>query len=149
MGIEIKNNIWYNAGRGTSTAAMSIDNSAGFTASSFSFDGNVYFESSGAASIRFRGTVYGVSQWIAGNEPHGTTAQPLFVSYSPNNINNDLHLRGDEVAVDRGVSLAQYFATDKDGVTRPEGSGWDIGAYEYASSSSAPAAPTGVNATVR
>jgi hypothetical protein len=147
-GVEIKNNIWYNAGRGTSTDAFSIDNSTGFTASSFSFDGNVYYESSGAASIRFRGTVYSSSQWIAANEPHGSTAQPLFVSYTAKNLNNDLHLRGDEVAVDRGVSLALYFTTDKDGVTRPKGSGWDIGAYEYAGTSTPPAAPTSLSATV-
>jgi hypothetical protein len=146
-GVEIKNNIWYNAGRGTSTAAISIDNSTGFTSSSFSFDGNVYYESSSAASIRFRGTVYGASQWISANEPHGSTGQPLFVSYSPNNINNDLHLRGDAVAVDRGVSLAQYFTTDKDGVIRPQGSGWDIGAYEY-SGTFAPVPPTSVTASV-
>jgi hypothetical protein len=61
----------------------------------------VYFQTSGTTSIRFRGTVYPAANWIAANEPHGSTAQPLFVSYSPNNINNDLHMQsGDRVAVD-------------------------------------------------
>jgi len=130
-GNEIKNNIWYNAGRGTSTPAFSIDDSSGFTSNSFSFDANVYFQTSGTTSIRFRGTFYTAPNWIAANEPHSTTAQPLFVSYSPNNVNDDLHLQsGDTVAVDHGVSLATYFTTDKDGVSRSKRTGWVIGAYE-------------------
>ena len=149
-GNEIKNNIWYNAGRGTSTPAFSIDDSTGFTSTSFSIDANVYFQTSGTTSIRFRGTVYSAANWIAANEPHGSTAQPLFVSYAPQNMSNDLHLQsGDVVAVDHGVSLAAYFATDKDGVSRPQGSAWDIGAYEYLASASAPAPPTNLTALVR
>ena len=149
-GIEIKNNIWYNAGRGASTSAFSIDDSAGFTSSSFSFDANVYFQNSGTTSIRFRGVVYPATNWIAANEPHSTTAQPLFLSYSPGNINNDLHLKsGSAVAVDQGVSLAPYFTTDKDGVSRPQGADWDIGAYEYRMSSIIPAPPTNLSIVVR
>jgi hypothetical protein len=149
-GNEIKNNIWYNAGRGTSTPAFSIDDSAGFTSNSFSFDANVYFQTSGTTSIRFRGTVYTVPNWIAVNEPHSTTAQPRFVSYSPNNINNDLHLQsGDTVAVDHGVSLVSYFTADKDGVSRPQGAAWDIGAYEYQPSASTPAPPTNLIVVVQ
>jgi len=33
--------------------------------------------------------------------------------------------------IDNGVSLSSVFSTDKDGVHRPQGAGWDIGAYEY------------------
>jgi hypothetical protein len=32
---------------------------------------------------------------------------------------------------DNAIGLPSYFSTDKLGVTRPQGSGWDIGAYEY------------------
>jgi len=131
-GNEVKNNIWYNAGRGTSTPAFSIDDSAGFTSNSFSIDANVYFQTSGTTSIRFRGTVYSAPDWIAAKEPHSTTAQPLFEFYTPGNTNNDLHLQsGDTVAVGHGLSLASYFTTDKDGVSRPKGAVWDVGAYEY------------------
>jgi hypothetical protein len=35
--------------------------------------------------------------------------------------------------VDHGISLATYFTTDKLGISRPQGSAWDIGAYEYIS----------------
>jgi hypothetical protein len=149
-GNEIKNNIWYNAGRGTSTPAISIDDSSGFTSSSFSFDADVYYQTSGTTSIRFRGIVYTAPNWIAANEPHGTTAQPFFVSYSPNNIKNNLHLQsGDTVAVDHGDSLTAYFTTDKDGVSRPQGSAWDIGAYEYQPASSTPAPPTNLTVVVQ
>lgn len=148
-GNEIKNNIWYNAGRGTSTPAFSIDDSTGFTSTSFSIDANVYYQTSGTTSIRFRSIVYSAPTWIAANEPHSTTSQPLFISYSPNSINNDLHLRsGDTVAVDHGLSLASYFTTDKDGVSRPQGAAWDIGAYEYQTTSAAPAPPTNLTIVV-
>ena len=53
------------------------------------------------------------------------------VSYSPNDANNYLHLAPtDKAAKDAGVSLSSYFTTDKDGITHPQGSAWDIGAYE-------------------
>ncbi len=149
-GNEIKNNIWYNAGRGTSTPAFSIDDSPGFTSNSFSIDGNVYFQTSGTTSIRFRGTVYTASNWTAANEPHGATAQPRFVLYSPGNLNNDLHLQaGDTVAIDHGLSLADYFTTDKDGLTRPQGSAWDIGAYEFPATSSTALPPTNLTDAIR
>ncbi len=46
---------------------------------------------------------------------------------------NDLRLAaGDTVAKDQGVDLSALIpALDKDGITRPVGSAWDIGAYEY------------------
>lgn len=34
------------------------------------------------------------------------------------------------ILVDSGKDLSKYFKTDKDGVIRPVGAGWDIGAYE-------------------
>jgi len=42
---------------------------------------------------------------------------------------NNLHLVSGSAAIDRGTSLAT-FSTDKDGVARPQGAAWDIGAYE-------------------
>jgi len=38
---------------------------------------------------------------------------------------------GDDPTVNTGLDLSEYFKTDFDGVTRPYGAGWDIGAYEY------------------
>lgn len=130
-GIEIKNNIWYNVGNNAPGPAIWIDNSTGFTSSSFAFDYNVYYQSSGTTYIQFRGTSYTSATWIAANEPHTTTAQPLFVAYTPNGPNNDMHLQtGDTAARDKATSLAQYFTRDHDGVMRPQGPAWDIGAFE-------------------
>ena len=36
-------------------------------------------------------------------------------------------LSGDTVAINAAVDLSAYFTTDKDGVVRPQGTGWDIG----------------------
>lgn len=46
---------------------------------------------------------------------------------------NDLRLAaGDTVAKDQGADLSALIpALDKDGITRPVGAAWDIGAYEY------------------
>jgi hypothetical protein len=49
----------------------------------------------------------------------------------------DLHLLSSSTAViDKGISEASTFTTDKDGVSRPQGSAWDIGAYEFVSGGS-------------
>jgi len=48
--------------------------------------------------------------------------------------------------VDAGLNLSNVFNTDKDGVSRPQGSGWDIGAYEYVpgGDTTPPAPPSGL-----
>ncbi len=51
---------------------------------------------------------------------------PLFVNIS----NSDFHLKENSPAIDSGIVLSPSF-DDKDGNPRPQGSGWDIGAYEY------------------
>ena len=130
-GNEIKNNIFYNCSNGSQHQNIYIAASSGFTDASFSFDANVYYNSTKAPYIYYNGTSYPAASWIAAKEPHGKTSTPTFVSYSPKNINNNLHLAStDNVAKDAGVSLGSYFTTDKDGITRPQGSAWNIGAYE-------------------
>ena len=52
---------------------------------------------------------------------------PLFVD--PNN--SDFHLQSDSPAIDAGIALGQV-AVDLDQTPRPQGAGWDIGAYEFA-----------------
>jgi hypothetical protein len=47
--------------------------------------------------------------------------------------NNNFHLSSSSLAIDRGVTLAGI-VSDKDGVARPQGSAYDIGAYEYLTS---------------
>ena len=71
------------------------------------------------------------------SEAHGVSGgDPKFVSYAGDDTSgaNDFHLLADSAAVDQGTDLSALgFSTDYDGVTRPQGAGWDIGAYEYCS----------------
>ena len=64
-------------------------------------------------------------------ETNGRTGTVTFV----NSGTGDFHLSGsDTVAQGNGVDLTStysYLTTDKDGVARPNGSAWDVGAYEY------------------
>src|SRR4029077_18880698 len=55
---------------------------------------------------------------------------PLFVNATANNY----HLQAGSPAIDAGVTLTQV-PVDFDGVTRPQGPAYDIGAYEFPVSS--------------
>ncbi len=98
-------------------------------------ENNIFYNSTGGTALD-----PGV---IASNN---TTGNVQFVSYSLyGGTNNNLHLSAsDTVAKDKGATLTNLaassfslslFAIDKDGVSRPQGSAWDIGAYEYVTSS--------------
>ena len=60
---------------------------------------------------------------------------PLFVNLTANNF----HLSAGSPAIDSGATV--QLATDYDGVARPQGSAYDIGAYEYPEASSVSATP--------
>ena len=62
------------------------------------------------------------------------------------NLNSDYTLQSSSPAKDAGVSLSSYLSTDKNGISRPQGSAWDIGAYEYVQGrdTTPPAAPRGL-----
>ena len=56
---------------------------------------------------------------------------PLFANVA----GGDFHLRAGSPCIDRGMALTQV-ANDMDGVGRPQGPRYDIGAYEYAAAPS-------------
>ena len=151
-GNEIKNNIFYNTGKGDQYfPTWSIDSSTNFSSNSFVFDGNIYYNPTNTPHIFFRGTDYTAANWVSANEPKGKTTAPAFVSYTPLAPENDFHLNStDTIAKDAGVSLNSYFSTDKDGTSRPQGLAWDIGAYEYVSfvpDTTSPSVPSGLSAS--
>jgi MYXO-CTERM domain-containing protein len=52
---------------------------------------------------------------------------PMFVDGSA----GDFHLRAGSPAIDTGADLSAEVTVDFDGIARPQGAGWDIGAFEH------------------
>lgn len=78
----------------------------------------VYGNSSGGFSL------------LEGNIDQNTvTADPQFVNFQPDGT-GDYHLSPTSPAIDAGTSLDAP-STDFDGSSRPQGAGYDIGAYEF------------------
>ncbi len=48
-----------------------------------------------------------------------------------NPVAKDYRLKEGSPAINAGTNLSTYFSTDLNGVSRPKGSAWDIGAYEF------------------
>jgi hypothetical protein len=67
------------------------------------------------------------------SDPNAVLGNPLFVNITT----EDFHLQGTSPAIDVGVNLAEV-PVDKDGVARPQGSAFDMGAYEYVGSGPTP-----------
>ena len=64
---------------------------------------------------------------------HSFTADPMFVNPS----GGDYHLQATSLAIDAGTTLAQV-TTDLDGNSRPQGTAYDIGAYEFVGTATPP-----------
>lgn len=124
-GLVVTNNLTFNVTYGI------YDPQGWVTASDYNnwsvSSGSITFGYPGNASASF-------AQWQGqGYDAHSTTTQPaLDANYVP--------LSSDTVAKDKGVSMSTYFTTDRIGTTRPQGSAWDIGAYEYTSGGALPPA---------
>ena len=116
---EFKNNAIYM----TAGTAFANPNSWAPT-SAAQVDYNSIYLTGGAAA--YSGTH---ASWNANT----VSTDPLFVS-----VGTDYHLQSGSPLIDAGTTIASV-TTDKDGVARPQGSAYDIGAYEV-SGSAAPAA---------
>jgi Right handed beta helix region len=72
-----------------------------------------------------------------GYEQHGSYGDPEFTDISSgvgaNSSHNNLNLQSSSPAKSAGVSLSAYFTADILGTSRPQGNGWDIGAYQNGS----------------
>ncbi|MDD5570315.1 MAG: sugar-binding protein [Bacteroidales bacterium] len=151
--------MWHDANHITIANNTSFGNGAGFL-----FGGGDYVHTTGPAdyctfanNIAFDNTGIGFDQegdygthniwtnnlsyqngtnWrLNGNPPHtfDVTANPQFVNYIRTG-GGDYHLKSISPAIDAGTSTYAP-STDFDGNTRPQGTGYDIGAYEYILSS--------------
>ena len=128
-----------------------------WSSSNIQFYKNLYYE--GGLSF----TPSDPSQWINANpqlvDPpvlNPTAGGQYANAIPPEQIGNRLNIRAGSPAIDKGIDpttipgvsaeiiagLRQHVFKDITGKTRPQGSGFDLGAYEYGASSTAPAAPT-------
>jgi Fibronectin type III domain/Right handed beta helix region len=89
---------------------------------------------------------YSWPQWQGlGYDTNGINADPQFV----NAAGQDFHLQPSSPAIDHGTTLAAV-TTDKEGIIRPQGGAYDIGAYEFGGGSgdtTSPSVPTNLTAT--
>ena len=69
------------------------------------------------------------------------TTDPMFVDAG----NANFRLKAGSPAINTGLALSEV-ATDMDGTSRPQGGSYDIGAYEYISTTSSPASPSDLQA---
>jgi hypothetical protein len=80
----------------------------------------------GSWTVSWGNNIYPTSQTF---DPSATIGVPsLDASFVPTS--------SDTLARDKGTSLLNYFSTDKVGTVRPQGSAFDIGAFEYSGNSS-------------
>lgn len=113
---EVKNNIFYNLDAGTEYPYF-----CGVADGSIMIDGAV-----GAPGKN--NLLYSSLRRYTGFSNDVINKDPLFINPATNNFK----LRANSPAKDAGRVIAGWVApTDKDGVPRPQGIAWDIGAYEY------------------
>jgi hypothetical protein len=131
----IRNNIFYNCGS---------------SANGYPVCYLAFVPTTGAGTFSTNGMVTGNNLVNAGSHgsttlgfanPSGQSGAPTFVSYSAGSVANNLQLAStDTNAMDKGETLV-YFSVDKNYVTRPQGTSWDIGAYEFAAGGSSRPVP--------
>jgi hypothetical protein len=118
--VTVKNNVFI-----TTYASTMVQIEATLGAGSV-FDYNIYYRQDGNSSIIYYSGSKTLSQWKAlGFEAHGYNTNPM--------INDSLYPASNSPCVDHGVDLCTIFNYDKEGVTRPQLSAEDIGAYEFIS----------------
>ena len=107
------------------------------------FNNNLYYSTTNSSPFRYNDAVVSFTTWKSsiGNQDAASINQnPQFVSTDPIN-GNFLKLNSSSSAINTGATLAQV-TTDFSGVTRPIGPAYDIGAYEYGTSTPDTTPPT-------
>ena len=89
---------------------------------------NGFYDSNGGNIAQVNGTNYTtLSAWQSAGWGTGDVwANPLFTDYA----NNDFTLQAGSPMKNTGATLGGAYNNSLNGVTRPVGAGWDIGAYE-------------------
>ncbi len=141
----VKNNIVYSLGAdiylGTENAASD---------SGTVWDYNIIYTPNNLDSMDKAGVAKTWSQWqAAGYDTHGSNSAPSFVQpagIDPTALNLKMN-SNDTVAKNTGTTGILFF--DLENISKPQGSAWDIGAYEYVQAAmppdtAPPAPPSGL-----
>lgn len=103
---EVKNNIFYSDG---TSRYVGVANGAAM--SQLTLSNNLYYNGGAAPS----------------QDPAAISGNPLFMDPA----GGDFHLQSGSPAIDTGsASVNTVVSVDHDGISRPQGSGYDVGAYE-------------------
>jgi hypothetical protein len=150
---QIYNNLIYRNGIAAGNgAAINIYNGSGNVIYNNAIYDNVNYgiklDPGAAGTIVRNNIVYMSGYGDYANNGSGTTEDHNLFSVDPQFVNSavyDLHIRATSPAKDSGTTISTV-KTDFDGVSRPQGSGYDIGPFEYhpLNSASAPQAPSGI-----
>ncbi len=127
--VSLENNIFYTAPG--SPCYLYFDDNTAPTAGRVLFSNNLYFNAGKGPS----GCNYNVGSITVATDAKGVNADPKFASTSALNF----HLTAGSPAIDAGTNTG--VATDFDGVVRPQGSAFDIGAFEFVAGSRAQLPP--------
>jgi hypothetical protein len=145
--IYIYNNVAYQTGS-TTSMLMTFGNPNSDAIRHIYSKNNIFFGKSGQAFFAneyYSGESFIHSEYDLFYDPDGSTSvpsgsgitvtnaitgDPLFIN--PGNL--DLHLQSGSPAIDTGASdVSSLVTADYDGIPRPRGSAYDIGAYEFSS----------------
>jgi hypothetical protein len=143
--IKIRNNIFWNDANETGDDCVNFHGNGTFTGT---IDHNAYFRSNSNKVNVFNDVVVSWSTWRGhGLDLHSNfynLTEPVFVSMPPTGAttsSGDYSLKSNAVnLIDKGITLTG-FNNSYNGLTRPQGAAWDIGAFEYAGSDIGPGNP--------
>jgi hypothetical protein len=153
--VQIYNNTCYNAGN-SSTANPSQSGAFSLYVPSV-LRNNVVYQNNGQPYLTSDAGCSQVKTGSSNDAFFGNGAAPgctlltLTLNLDPKFVSTstpDFHLQAGSPMIDAGVAISNL-AADRDGVTRPQGTAYDRGAYEFGSSSSSrPNPPTGLTVVV-
>jgi hypothetical protein len=137
-GIHVLNNTFAFCNENKSYTCIVLDASI----SSSSIKNNVFYNPSGGKSIEaqgFSGSITIANNVTSGNAMHDRASTPSGMTMTSNQVNTNaqlvnpptnFRLQSSSPAIDAGEALSSVLY-DWDGNSRPFGTGWDIGAFEY------------------
>lgn len=135
---QVYNNIFYNNGGSGDSASIFVYNGTGHLLYNNSIsNGTAYgikVDTNASGTKVYNNISYGNAQADYVNVGSGTLALTnMFSGVDPKWVNpgaGDLHLQATSPAINAGTTIA-LVTTDKDGYSRPQGSAYCIGAYEF------------------